>query len=264
MCTLYTNNGNRNARAFTLIELLVVISIIALLIAILLPALSSARGAARNVSCLSNVRTLGIAFMMYVNDNKGDASSAYDVGWPSNRGKTWPDRFVETRYISSLKNVVCPDEAKQPDVINPATLGTDYNARRDQANMVSYGLNGRTWGWFRGHTEHHNTKLEYVLKATKSTGASVNTSPHLILFSDSVARDSTYDPSSVAAGFMVYDTHNPEDITRNYRVRFRHSNGRTANIATVSGAARSIDMEDWSNRLKFWYPINDKGTVKFP
>jgi prepilin-type N-terminal cleavage/methylation domain-containing protein len=209
MCTFLTRRAGRQFRAFTLIELLVVISIIALLIAILLPALSSARGAARNVSCLSNVRTLGIAFMMYVNDNKGDAPSAYNTGWPSAGGKTWPDRFVETRYISSLKNVVCPDEAKQPEVTDLSTLGTNYNARRDQANMVSYGLNGRTWGWFRGHTEHHNTKFEYVLKATKSTGASVNTSPHLILFSDSVARDSSYDPNGVAAGFVVYDTHNP-------------------------------------------------------
>ncbi len=52
-------------RAFTLIELLVVISIIAMLIGLLLPALGSARGNARQNVCLSNVRLLAMASLMY-------------------------------------------------------------------------------------------------------------------------------------------------------------------------------------------------------
>ncbi len=57
-------------RGFTLIELLVVISIIALLVAILLPVLSQARKASQSVSCLSNLRQLGVAPEAFANDRK--------------------------------------------------------------------------------------------------------------------------------------------------------------------------------------------------
>jgi prepilin-type N-terminal cleavage/methylation domain-containing protein/prepilin-type processing-associated H-X9-DG protein len=61
----------RSKHGFTLVELLVVIGIIALLISVLLPALNAARESAARTKCLSNIRQMALAIVMYCTDNKG-------------------------------------------------------------------------------------------------------------------------------------------------------------------------------------------------
>ncbi len=91
---------------FTLIELLVVIAIIAILAAILFPVFARAREKARQTSCLSNMKQLGLAFDMYCQDYDECTPIAY-LG-PSWWADSWKARILP--YAKNYQLFNCPSK----------------------------------------------------------------------------------------------------------------------------------------------------------
>ncbi len=71
--------ARKNRHAFTLIELLVVIAVIAILAALLLPALGRAQQRAQRIACLSNLKQIGVAFDLYLDDHEDRFADRRDL-----------------------------------------------------------------------------------------------------------------------------------------------------------------------------------------
>src|SRR6266542_2865473 len=109
----------RKRHGFTLIELLVVIAIIAILAAILFPVFAQARAKARQATCLSNLKQLGTAFMMYAQDYD-ETYPMSNYGLPSGVNRSWQyliDPYVKAAFpdqVNASNNqrlsiYVCPE-----------------------------------------------------------------------------------------------------------------------------------------------------------
>jgi prepilin-type N-terminal cleavage/methylation domain-containing protein len=127
----------KSHRAFSLVELLVVIGIMGLLIAILMPTLRVAREIGQRVTCQSNLRQIGYAFLSYANDNKGSMpswSGWHPAAFPPNPGD-------EVSWVGKISGMIPPDSR----VYNCPSFSsyTPYNVHNYFIEAVWANVNGR-------------------------------------------------------------------------------------------------------------------------
>jgi len=99
--------SHRRNNGFTLIELLVVIAIIAILAAILFPVFAQAREKARQITCVSNMKQLGLGILQYVQDFDETYSPGF-TDWVGT-ATTWP--VAVSPYVKTFKVYQCPDDS---------------------------------------------------------------------------------------------------------------------------------------------------------
>ena len=213
---------------FTLIELLVVIAIIAILAAILFPVFARARAKAEQASCLSNVKQLTLAHLMYCSDYDGmfmpacqypDPDFHREIGWDFL--VLWnPDYTVNSYSLGTIgpytKNgqiAVCPT----------------FVANSEGRPTSGYGLNASYLGGYRD---------AYSFKASAALG-SVQRPAETVLLCDSATDYGT----GISQNNYLRSPQDPQRVMYGMSpmVHFRHNS--TANVGYCDGHAKAVGQK---------------------
>ncbi len=212
-------------RAFTLIELLVVIAIIAILAAILFPVFAKAREKARQSSCASNLKQIGVAWQQYVQDYDErfgrhyaacGGPIAYPDGSADGNNNVWMNQIYA--YTKSVQVYKCPS--------SPETFF--FN----QSTQFNY-----WWNYYGGGSLNHRAL------------ATINYPSELVLDGDS----SSYiaDPFSGVGADPALKTSTGGDYIRD-SVKAWHNDG--TNVVFADGHQKWLQYMELIKKTTYWDP----------
>ena len=255
--------GKRIARGFTLIELLVVISIIALLLAILMPALQRVKEQAKDISCRSNLKQVGLIIYLYLQDNDFKMANCHQYAphsdtkcneyfWRHPGGRFYrhdeDDSYWGVAYSDYIKNTNvfgCPSFKSAAELIATDKLyGYDVKLFYDSA----FALNG----WL----DRENTSV--IRDQAKVVLSHDHVEPRI----ENGVRDMLFNTGPGSMNLTHYRSGGRTDW---YRGIFRHNmrsaddfrTGGSLNILWLDGNVSSVNETTGDDVRKRWYdPLN--------
>ena len=227
-------------KKFTLIELLVVIAIIAILAALLLPALQSAKESGRSALCLSNLKQVGLAAILYASDANEQLPAAYngDGCNPPYWFQTIAEYAKAPEYASNYSVLTCPTASYNGTEKYPRLYGPNCGQNYKEAPIAHNG--GSPAPDFRMQLKNVYRPsylcmfMDAAMSGDMAGQAYLFTSAPHAWFTWTWNYDSN--PYQSLPGYADLDMNGWDD----HCIRFRHSNNRSANFVMVDGHAEGI------------------------